>query len=462
MTSIPSLKKQKVQLQDYDYQGDIASRRMLANISVVEVEILEEILFNRLEIPLSRLEKSFPDLPDGELYRILEKLAPLQLYKLSDSSIQVDKEKRKYYETQLVKFDENFRPDMDSLLHLLKKVPIHILPVWYSISRSSNNIFESILDKFLSTPQIYQRHLAEMSSIDPIFASIIQDVFSAENGMVYAEEIQKKYGLSHEEFHEYVLYLEFHFICTLGYTRTGDFWEEILTPFYEWKAFTNHIEETKPEPIQQKERIQQEKPNPFAFVEDMNALLLQAANSPFALQEDAILQMVHMEKSPFSTVYVNQVLEKIIQLQLGSNKEGVLIPSEHGLEFTSMNSETKALYLYRHPLNCIAVKSPEKWQEKHQREVEKALKYFIDYDWIFFDAFVASSMIAFREEQKVVLTKKGGKQWRYLLPSYSEEDVTAIKACIFEGLFACGFVHTGILHNKPCFSLTNFGKTFFG
>src|SRR5690606_655670 len=96
---------------------------------------------------------------------------------IEGDTIFVDKDKRKYFEIQISRFDEDFVPGMEFVQGLLKKVPIQVLPLWYATPRTSNNIFESIIEKYLLTPQIYQRYLSELSLGDPLFTSIMRDLF---------------------------------------------------------------------------------------------------------------------------------------------------------------------------------------------------------------------------------------------------------------------------------------------
>ena len=41
---------------------------------------------------------------------------------------------------------------MEFIQLLLRKVPIDILPTWYPIPRTSNSIFDSLIEKYMKTP----------------------------------------------------------------------------------------------------------------------------------------------------------------------------------------------------------------------------------------------------------------------------------------------------------------------
>ena len=72
-----------------------------------------------------------------------------------------------------------FQPDMEFLQGLLKKVPIHCLPAWHAVPRTSNNIFESLVEKYLLSPQIFQRYLSELHFSHPVAISLMNDLFFA-------------------------------------------------------------------------------------------------------------------------------------------------------------------------------------------------------------------------------------------------------------------------------------------
>lgn len=68
-------------------------------------------------------------------------------FKIQGEEIIVDKEMRKYYETQISKFDDHFQPDLEYLQSLLSKVPLHSLLVWYAILETLTIFFNQLLKK---------------------------------------------------------------------------------------------------------------------------------------------------------------------------------------------------------------------------------------------------------------------------------------------------------------------------
>ena len=146
----------------------------MAQFTSTDLEVLEEILYSSIQIPVEKLCKN-TDRSLEEVLPTLQKFAKAGLLVLQKDTITVDKEMRKYFEFQIEKFDEDFKPGMDFLQSLLKKPPIHVLPIWYSIPRTSNNIFDSLVEKYLQTPQIFQRYIMELNFGEPVLKNIIQD-----------------------------------------------------------------------------------------------------------------------------------------------------------------------------------------------------------------------------------------------------------------------------------------------
>jgi hypothetical protein len=63
--------------------------------------------------------------------------------------------------------------------------------------------------------------------------------------------------------------------------------------------------------------------------------------------------------------------------------------------------------------------------------------------------------------KKDVKLKQEGKKWRYILPKYPQQQIHEIKTIISKHFFELGIIKTGILNNKECFKITDFGKRLF-
>lgn len=471
MLEVSTFRKNKVDLADYDYSKDIACRIMMARFSPKEVGVLEEILFSSLTIRLSKLGQSL-DLDSAELVPILEKLSTTGLFKIIKDELHVDKEMRKYFELQLQRFEEDFKPDLDFLQGLLRQVPIHVLPNWYAISRTSNNIFDSIVEKYLATPQAFHRYLMELNLTDPVQRSIMKAAFRSPDFEVAAVDIIKEHKLSQEQFEEHLLYLELNFICSLYYKREGSRWKAIVAPFNEWGEYLRAVDHSQPPEIQDGRSIQRKKSSDFAFVEELSALLQMAQKQPLAIErtkedlatlnEKAIKQL-RKECPESSKADLHLLITKACALEFAklSSEKFSLLPA--GNEWLDMSIPERALALYRHPVHRLSREDlPEELlNEKTLREAEKSLQRVLKIGWVYLDEFLKGVTVPLTEAQAIQL-KKVGRSWKYQLPHYSEEELDLFKAVICEWLFEVGITAVGTHEGSDCFCVTAFGRDLLG
>lgn len=433
MLELSSSRKNKVNLPDYDCERDIKNRMLMSDFSDKDIEILEEILYSPLKIPTKKLSKAC-DLDEEQLFSSLDKLAKTGLLTVVEDTVHVDKEMRKYFEFEITRFDSDFKPDMEFLQALLKKVPIHILPTWYSIPRTSNNIFESIVEKYLLTPHIFQRYLQELIFPDPALNGIIQDVYNSPDFKVSSTDLIEKYNLERRKFEELILILEFNFACCLTFEKQDEHWGEFVTPFYEWHEYLRFCRETKARPIEQ----MQAKESDFAFIKKMSDLLLKA-------------------KHPKCPIEKSLVFDKVVLLNFAEPKDGFLQTLEAGDAWLDLSLENRALQIYRHPDNRILSLSAG---ERYVREAEKCVKRVLDGKWVYFNDFLKGILVPL-SENSVVSLKKSGKQWGYSLPLYSDDEKKLLHATIFEWLYELGMTYIGTHEENECFALTPFGRFFF-
>lgn len=477
MIETMSLRKNKISLSDYNYRKDIENRLLMAQFSNIDLEVLEEILYSSLNISIRKMAKNI-DVDEVEILPILEKLSKTGLLTFADDTITVDKEMRKYYETQVLKFDEDFTPGIEYLQGLLKKVPIHVLPVWYSIPRTSNNIFDSLIEKYLLTPQIYQRYLSEFSTGDPVLSGIVSDVNASPNLRVHSKDLIEKYDLTREQFEEALLLLEFNFVCCLGYQKVGTQWKEVVTPFHEWREYLLFLRDTTPTTIKDTSKVVRRRSQDFAFVQDLGVILNLAKKQPFSLvttkegwtlpQKTALATIVAKcdgldEGDPSFSKYIHQLISKLRLLKLADVVDGRLYALEAANDWLDMRPENRAHYIYRHPLNRLLSASipPYLATERNIREAEKSIIRALYSGWVEFEDFIKGAMVVLSENSSIML-KRVGKTWKYNLPQYNEEEKILIKATIFEWLFELGIVATGSYQGKDCFCVTPFGQSLFG
>jgi hypothetical protein len=473
MLELTSVRKNKVVLTDYHCQQDIDNRMLMSDFSILDFEVLEEILFNPLKISFKKLVRTV-GCKDEELSQILHKLSKTSLLAFQDDCIVVDKEMRKYFEFQMIRFDPAFKPDMEYLFGLLRKVPIHHLPTWYSISRTSNNIFESIVEKYLLTPHIYQRHLQDLHFGDPTIHGIISDLFGAPDFKLNSSDVIGKYNLTRRTFEEMMLLLEFNFIGCVSYKKEDDHWIEIITPYHEWHQYLSFLKATE-SPRVCKSEVERFRKSDFAVIEDMSALLSLAYKKPIPLSSwepgkplpkktlsELAPHFSHDLSSFKAANYLGELLQKLLLLELGSFSGQKFVPLDAARSFLEETLENKALYLYRHAKNRILNPSLPSHlaTERNIREAERSLKRVLHGDWVFFDEFFQGVTVAL-SEHSVIMLKRTGKHWKYSLPVYSESEKSLLKATIFEWLFETGMVAIGTCRGRDCFAVTPFGRFYF-
>lgn len=473
MHELTQSRKNKICLEDYPVKHDVENRLVLAEFSTIDLEVLEEILYSSIKVPIRKVAKTL-GLEDEEILPSMDKLSKTGLFTIADDSIVIDKDMRKYFEAQVIKFDPDFKPGMEFLQSLLKKVPISVLPVWYAIPRSSNNIFDSIVEKYLLSPQIFHRYLSELNFADPVLTGIMHDVFEAPDFVVFADDLIKKYGISKSSFEEHILQLEFYLVCCLGYHKVNDHWKEIVTPFYEYKEYLMFLRTTEAKPIAATTRIVRKRPHDFSFVQDMTTLLHLAKKQPISFVEEkfpsADTRRSIAEKmegwdpsDPLFLTYLQALVAKVRLLKLADLIDGRLYALEGATDWFDMRLENRALFMYRHPLNrLVSDRLPAQLcTERHVREAEKSIIRVLQSGWVYFDDFVRGVILPLSEDS-IVMLKKQGKTWKYNLPVYSEDELALIKATVLEWLFEIGVTAVGTLDSKDCFCVTAFGQSLFG
>lgn len=435
MLELSSLKKNKVSLSDYDYEQDLRNRVAMSDFSTCDIEVLEEILYSPLKISIKKLAKNV-GCSEEALKGTFKRLEAVGLFEQKGEHLYVDKEKRKYFEFEINRFDPTFKPDMEFLQGLLRKVPIHVLPTWYSIPRTSNNIFESIVEKYLISPHIYQRYLMELNLDNPVIDAIINDVFSSQDLKVTSSDLIKKYNLLREDFEEIMLLLEFNFVTCLVFEKQDDHWIEYVTPFHEWSEYLKFFQSTQASSIDTS--VEATDKCDFAFIEKMSDLLKRSAQAP-----------ITTDRSPH--------VDKLVLVKFGQFEHGKFTSSDTGISWIDQSLENRALSLYRHPQNRILSLDIH---ERHLREAEKSIKRVLHENWILFEDFIKGVVVPLNSDSTVTL-KRIGKNWQYQLPNYSPEEIEILKVTIFEWLYELGMVQIGQSEGKDCFRATPFGKFFF-
>lgn len=465
MIEINSNRKMKINLSDYDYFQDLKNRVKISKFSELEKRVLQEILFSSVNIAKHKLQKALC-LEATVLDRVLSKLQEMELISIEDETITVDKTTRKTMEFEMKKFEENFYPDMRFFQSLLKKVPIHLLPIWYAIPKTTDNIFESILEKFLITPHHFQRVLSDFFSakeIDPIVKEIVTEVFQSKTLSIPKKEVSKKYPkLPKEKLEEYLIFLEYSCLCSTVYKEEG----AVIVPFKEWTDYLLFLEKTTPKPLKNFSPSFKK----FSYVTFLETFLKMLKKKPFSSLEDfsleksqaKLLEPLSLQLKISIKEFFSKVVEKLLYLGLIEKKSKNFSLSTSGQDFLALPLEEKALFFYRHPQNqpylTFAKNSP--YYDRHLREVEKSLLRVLDMGWVSYSEFLKSLTISLSDASSILL-KKQGSFWQYTLPTYSEQDFAFIQH-VLDWFFVVGIVEKNLYHEEECFCLTDFGKKLFG
>ncbi|MEN9654583.1 MAG: hypothetical protein RL235_695 [Chlamydiota bacterium] len=414
MPDVLTARKHKIQLIGYDVEQDIKQRRFIANLTAAEAEMLQEILFSPLRISLKKLMRSL-DQPAGQLLDQIHRLQKIGLLDFDgNDTLVVHKEMRRSFELLIERLAPHFKPDIEFVQKIIKHIPVALLFTWYLIPRTSNNIFESLIEKYLCTPTIYARHLEDLKTYDPVVCALLERLGQ---GRVRASDLALQLGIEGWRCNEIVLFLEFHFAAFFTYERVGDAWIEWISPLHEWHEYLSLIAKRRPPAIESEKSIVPRTSSEFAWIE------AHGADRLAALGADASM-IAHWNK--------------------GSN-------------------EQKVLFLYRYPGNHLAYR--ETWpayvkNDKALRSIEPALRYVAHGKWVFLSDFLQTIMTPITNEAAVTL-KKEGAHWHYVLPTYSDTELAFVQACIEEWFFELGMVMLGSFDGRVCFRVTTFGQRFF-
>lgn len=438
----------KIVLSDYHFQRDVETRLLLADLNCTEVALFNELFNYSLFIPVADLAAAL-DLSVRSVQEILSKFSASNLYRCDNGSVILNKSLRRYYEGELAKFDPSFEPGMEYLQHLLNKVPPYVLPNWYSLPRRCERMFLAIIDKYFANPKVYQRYLSDLKFTDPIPGGIVEAVFASPDLKMDAALLQRMFSLSPSEFHEWLLFLEYHFACCLKYERSGERWRAVVTPFHEWREYLLFIKQTEAPIIADTKNIARTHPRDFGFVEDLTLLLQHLKRRPLKVAtykagwtiSDRERQALFPHQP--APAYSQALIDKCFFMQFADIHKGQLIFLSRAEEWIPGSLVDKAMSMTRHPI-----------------QVEKGLRRVLHGGWVYVEDYVRGFTGCLRGKEPVALVNKG-KRWKYQLPEYEGDDRALIEATLCQRLFEAGIVATGTHCGKACFCVTPFGISLF-
>ncbi|MCB1137065.1 MAG: hypothetical protein KDK78_12420, partial [Chlamydiia bacterium] len=258
--------KTRIQLPDYDFHLDIEDRLLTASLTAAEVEILEELMHSSLVVEEEELEEDFSV---AAIRSTLSKLEDCGLLYREDDSVYIDKERRKAFETLTWRFDDT-RATLDYVKALLKKVPIHCLPNWYCIPRTSDDIFTALIEHYLEAPKLYERHIQESLAEDPVLQDLYNEASKAPYYCTTAASAMERLGLTPAEYQEKVLLLEFHLAAFGSFRMDQGEWVEVLIPLHEHVCYLTERAERQQSLQGPKEPSP---PAPFSFLRELKHTL---------------------------------------------------------------------------------------------------------------------------------------------------------------------------------------------
>jgi hypothetical protein len=94
--------------------------------------------------------------------------------------------------------------------------------------------------------------------------------------------------------------------------------------------------------------------------------------------------------------------------------------------------------------------------DKDTREILKFLKSVRKNGWVYYEDFLKSFIAPIGHAENIELIPKG-KRWKYMLPTYSDEEIHFLETFIFHHLAEGGIVSTGTHAGKRCFCITSYG-----
>ena len=459
MFEISAIRKNKISFEDYDFKQDLELRLFLSKLDKNSVSVLEEIIYSSLKTAIDKILKNL-EISKIELIKILKNFEKFNLLKIENENIEIDKKIRNFFEFECQRFDKNFKEDLYFVSRLLQKIPIHVLPIWYYLPRSSNNIFNSIIEKFFKTPNLYKRYLDNIEHETPLFTFAIQEIFKSENFTIETKLIKDKFSFTDEELTEALIFLELNFICFVTYVEIDCEYIETATLFTEYKTFLNHLKTFKTIEIKDLDNLIKKRDSDFGFVQDMH-FVLESLQKPSEIKSIKDKLKKHISKIDpkihIANSYLDSVIDKLIKIKYVSFKDNILSKNDSSNEWLLMDNEKKVLHLYYHPLNTFQY---ENFNEISLKEAEKSISKVINCGYVYFDDFIINSFANVSEERSIEL-KPFGKSYKYVFPTYNIEEKKFIKSVIFDRLFEAGIVSIGSIKAKDCFRVTKLGKLLF-
>jgi hypothetical protein len=451
-------RKNKIELSDYDFERDLSSRLTLSGLTVFEIDVLREIVYNSLSFPLQELSETLEASPE-KIILALNNLESTNLFTLTDQTITVNKLNRKYFEVQIERFDEDFQPDTTFFQSLLGLVPIQLLPIWYSVPKTTDDIVHSIIDKCHSTTKVFERYLAELQFEDEQIESIVDDVYKSAELSIEVPHLLDKYSISREKLEEILIYLEFCKVCCLSYRvlENGE-WKQEVTPFYEWREYLLFLKQTECKGYESQEFVKSFFDHDFGFIEQFDITLTSLMDSPIDRPE-----ITQYSLGNYSTEEMqHRIFDRICNVNLTKTEDNTLHYTENATIWLGKPIQEKAMALYFSTIHRYRKRDEDqKYNDRDIREVERGLKRIINSGWVSLDRFIHGLTASLGEVHEITLQKKG-RHWCYAIPEFDKSQLEFIRHIILHHLLESGMVAIGDHEGKAYISVTRFGQMALG
>lgn len=434
-----ALKKIKIDFDAMDIEDELAVRMFFDKLHVSDLPILEEILHSSVSTSIDELLESL-DLKKSDIEAPLQTFESVGLLQVDGDQILVSKEIRRFVDLHFERTKEDFAPDIEFALSLLRILPVQQVPLWYALPKTSTNLREALIEKFFLTPVLYSRHLETSQFENPKAQEVLEKISS---GPVDVSRLE----LEPKELHRLALILELNFVAFLTYRREGNVLVPIFSPLREYSEYLERIAEgalfpkIDPEP----KALRQ---GPFAFLRDLDAFTQAAID--LHVQEDDLSRIKHRLEID-DQAYLEQLKDRALCLRLLEVADGELIAGANLKKWHKLSTDDRPFCYLRHP--SLAYEA----DEKSVRAAEKSIGLLFEKGWASFNDFMKAALIPLRSEIEVRLRGRG-RSCHYAFPEYTEEEKALVHHVIFTALAESGFVETA----GEYFRLTDFGALVFG
>lgn len=458
MIELNPSRKNRINIEDYNYDQDVQTRLILATFSPLDFDVLEEILFNTLTIDIASLSREL-ETPLDPLFSSLSKIASSGLITYDKESIFVVKELRKYFETEMQRYVSAFTPCMRYIKKLLHKAPIHVLPVWYQLPRLSNDIFSALNEKYFKTPTLYLRYLKDLDLGNENLQLIATSLLESPTYSLTFSELKDKHGLTDKEIEEYAIHLELNFVCSYTCTYDGALWNKQLVLLREINQFLSSQRSLARTDLKLQEEAEE-----FSFVNDMSTLLNKIKMSQLpnvTSTESTTLKCRYKSLDITEKKYNDWLLSKLYQVELLSSIGTETVITDDGVEWLQLEPKEQSLYVYKHPCNVyLQYSNPRLSTTRNIREVEKSAKNLSSVHWSSLEEFI-SSVKAQISDSSTSQLKLVGKNYEYSMPEYSEEERGFFKEVLLHSLYESSIIRLLENNGTTYIQLTSLGKSVF-